>query len=131
MMFEQFPILSFITFLPLVGAFLVMMMRGEADAIRNNVVNVGAFVSFSVFVLSLAVLFQFDKTSADFQFVEEFVWFDQLNLTYKMGVDGISIFFVMLSTLLIPLCILLCKHSVQSRIREYVVALLVLETLMI
>ena len=131
MMFEQFPILSFITFLPLVGAFLVMMMRGEADAIRNNVVNVGAFVSFSVFVLSLAVLFQFDKTSADFQLVEEFVWFDQLNLTYKMGVDGISIFFVMLSTLLIPLCILLCKNSVQSRIREYVVALLVLETLMI
>ena len=131
MMFEGFPILSFMAYLPLVGAFIVLMMRGEAETIRNNIVNVGAFVSFAVFIVSIGVLFEFDKTNSDFQFVEEFVWFDQLNLTYKMGVDGISIFFVLLSTLLTPLCILLCKQSVKTRIREYVVALLVLETLMI
>lgn len=117
--------------MPLIGALLILFMRGDDKAIRNNVVNVGALVSFAVFVVSIAVLFKFDKTEAGFQFVEEYVWFEQLNLTYKMGVDGISIFFVLLSTLLTPLCILLCKQSVKTRTREYVVALLVLETLMI
>jgi NADH-quinone oxidoreductase subunit M len=94
MIFEQFPILSFMTFMPLIGALLILFMRGDDKAIRNNVVNVGALVSFAVFVVSIAVLFKFDKTEAGFQFVEEYVWFEQLNLTYKMGVDGISIFFV-------------------------------------
>jgi NADH-quinone oxidoreductase subunit M len=128
---ETFPILSLMTFLPLLGAFFVMMMRGEGDGVRNNAVNVGAFVSFTVLILALIVLFRFDANQVDFQFVEEFVWFSQLNLTYKMGVDGISVFFVVLAALLTPICILLCKQSVTHRLREYVVALLVLETLMI
>lgn len=128
---ENFPILSLMTFLPLVGALFVMVIRGEGETIRNNAVNVGAFVSFAVFVLSLVVLFRFDGTSADFQFVENYQWFERLNLVYKMGLDGISVFFVVLAALLTPICILLCKQSVTHRTREYVVALLVLETFMI
>ncbi|PCI01783.1 MAG: NADH-quinone oxidoreductase subunit M [Alphaproteobacteria bacterium] len=131
MNFDTFPILSLMTFMPLLGAFFVMMIRGEGETVRNNAVNVGAFVSFAVFILSLITLYRFDGSSPDFQFVEEFVWFSQLNLTYKMGVDGISIFFVLLAALLTPMCILLCKQSVTKRLREYVVALLVLETFMI
>ena len=131
MNFDTFPILSAMTFLPLLGAIFVMMIRGQGDTIRNNAVNVGAFVSFAVFILSLVALFRFDGGTADFQFVENVVWFERLNIGYKMGVDGISIFFVVLSTLLTPICILLCKQSITKRTREYVVALLVLETFMI
>lgn len=128
---DTVPLLSLMTFLPLLGALFVMIIRGEGDTIRNNAVNAGAFVSFVVFVLSIVMLLNFDAGNPDFQFVENVVWFEQLNLTYKMGVDGISLFFVVLAALLTPICILLCKQSVTKRVREYVVALLVLETLMI
>ena len=129
---ESFPILSILTFLPLLGALFVMIIRGgDETRVRNNAVNVGGFISLTVFVLSMILLFQFDGSTADFQFVEKAIWFESLNLTYHMGVDGISIFFVVLSTLLTPICIMLCKQSVKSRVREYVVALLILETLMI
>jgi len=132
MNFENFPLLSLMTFLPLLGALFVMIMRGsDKDRLRNNAVNVGAFVSFVVLALSFVMLFQFDGTTSDFQFVERMIWFDDLNLSYHMGVDGISVFFVVLAALLTPICILLCKTSVTSRVREYVVALLVLETFMI
>ena len=129
---ESFPILSILTFLPLVGAVLIMMMRGGDEAVlRRNVINVGIFISVTVFLLSLIMLFQFDVKTADFQFVEKAVWFDSLNLSYHMGVDGISVFFVILATLLTPICIMLCRQSVTSRLPEYVMALLFLETLMI
>ncbi len=129
---ESFPILSILTFLPLLGALFVMIMRSDdQDRIRNNAVNVGGFISITTFILSVIMLFQFDGDSHEFQFVEKKIWFESLNLSYHMGVDGISIFFVMLATLLTPICILLCKQSVTKNIREYVIALLVLETLMI
>ena len=132
MTLENFPILSFMTFLPLLGALFVMIIKGrDEERVRANAVNVGAFVSLAVFALSLVMLFRFDGSSADFQFVEKHIWFEALNLTYHMGVDGISVFFVVLSALLTPICIMLCKQSVKTRVREYVVALLVLETLMI
>jgi len=128
----SFPILSVLTFLPLLGALMVMIIRGDNETrVRANAVNVGGFISLTVFVLSVFLLFQFDGETADFQFVENVIWFESLNLTYHMGVDGISIFFVVLSTLLTPICIMLCKQSVGTRVREYVIALLILETLMI
>jgi len=129
---ESLPILSILTFLPLLGALMVMATRGnDEDRVRANAVNVGGFISLTVFVLSVLLLFQFDGSTANFQFVEKVIWFESLNLTYHMGVDGISIFFVVLSTLLTPICIMLCKQSVGHRVREYVIALLILETLMI
>ncbi len=132
MNFETFPILSILTFLPLLGALFVMIIRGEnQDRVRANAVNVGGFISLTVFVLSVIMLFQFDGASSEFQFVENVIWFEGLNLTYHMGVDGISVFFVVLAALLTPICIMMCKQSVTSRVREYVIALLILETLMI
>ena len=132
MHFENLPILSIMTFLPLLGVLLVMMMRGEDQArVRANAVNVGGFVSLTVLILAIIMLFRFDGSNLEFQFVEKIIWFQGLNLSYHMGVDGISVFFVVLAALLTPICILLCKQSVTHRVREYVIALLVLETLMI
>ncbi len=132
MIFENFPILTLMTFLPMLGVLLVMIMRGEdQERLRSNAVNVGGFVSLSVLVLAFIMLFQFDGANPEFQFVEKVIWFQGLNLSYHMGVDGISVFFVVLAALLTPICILLCKKSVTNRVREYVIALLILETLMI
>jgi len=132
MTFDNFPILSVLTFLPLLGAVFVMIIRGnDADRVRANAVNVGGFISLTVLILSLMMLFQFDGSTHEFQFVEKVTWFESLNLSYHMGVDGISVFFVVLAALLTPICIMMCKRSVTTRVREYVVALLVLETLMI
>ena len=129
---NEFPILSFITFLPLLGALFVMIISdNNIERMKKNAVNVGGFVSVTVFLLSLILLANFDGNSAEYQFVEKVDWFQALNLTYHMGVDGISIFFIVLSTLLTPMCILLCRQSVTDRVREYVIALLILETLMI
>tara|TARA_B100001750_G_C15494996_1_gene593578 strand:- start:95 stop:1645 length:1551 start_codon:yes stop_codon:yes gene_type:complete len=132
MNFDTFPILSFITFLPLIGALFVMIIKDkDIERMMRNAVNVGGFISFSVLILSLILLFRFDGSNPDYQFVEQYVWFDALNLSYHMGVDGISIFFIVLSALLTPICIMLCRQSIADRVREYVVALLVLETFMI
>ena len=128
----NFPILSFITFLPLLGALFVIVIKDQdTDRQRRNAVNVGGFISLATFILSLGLLFEFNPAEPGYQFVENVLWFEALNFYYHMGVDGISIFFVILSTLLTPICILLCRQSVTMRVREYVVALLVLETFMI
>jgi len=125
------PLLSLMTFLPLVGALFVVISNNKSNATIGDATHIGMFVSLVVLILSIVMLVNFDATNPDFQFMENFIWFEQLNLTYKMGVDGISLFFVVLSALLTPICILLCKQSVTKRVREYVVAFLVLETLMI
>jgi NADH-quinone oxidoreductase subunit M len=120
------------TFLPLLGALFVMIIRDkDLDRVNANAVNVGILVSVAVFILSLVMLFNFNGSSAEYQFVEKILWFDDLNLSYHMGVDGISVFFVVLSALLTPICIMMARQSVGHRVREYVCALLILETLMI
>lgn len=132
MNFDSFPILSFITFLPLVGALFVLIIKDkDIERMKSNAVNVGGFISFAVLILSIILLLRFDGTSAEYQFVEKSVWFETLNLSYHMGVDGISVFFIVLSALLTPICIMLCRQSIGDRVREYVAALLILETFMI
>lgn len=120
----SFPILSCLTFLPLVGALLVAVVPGSSRWIALGVSTV-------VFVLSALMLAAFDGSVAIFQFVEKAVWFEKLGLTYHMGVDGISVFFVVLSALLTPICILASWRSIEKRVREYMIAFLVLETFMI
>src|SRR5690606_6996567 len=82
------------------------------------------------FVLSLVLWFGFDRTTSAFQFVEKSEWISGA-ITYHMGVDGISVLFVLLTTFLMPLCILASWEAVQNRVREYMIAFLILETLMI
>jgi NADH-quinone oxidoreductase subunit M len=122
-------LLSIITFLPLVAALiLALFMRGDDAAARNGAKWLALFTTSATFIISLFVLFRFDPSNTGFQFVEEREWI--LGLTYKMGVDGISILFVMLTTFLMPITIWAC-WGVQHRVKEYMIAFLVLETLML
>lgn len=127
----DFPLLSLLTFLPLIGAFLIMMIRGEEGHVAKNARYAAIFTSGIVFLLSLILLRDFNPDSADFQFVEKISWFPSLGINYHMGVDGISFFFVVLSAFLTPICILASWNSVQSRVKEYMIAFLILETMMI
>jgi len=129
---SDWPILSTVTFLPLVGvAFLLLFLRGEGAVVDRNARYVALWASLSTFVLSLFVWFGFERGSAEFQFVETGVWMPDFNITYHMGVDGISMPFVMLVTLLTPLCILASWEAITRRVKEYMIAFLVLETLMV
>ncbi len=123
------PILSVITFLPLVGAALVLMVRGEGPAVDRNIRAIALMTTLLTFVISLVLWAGFNPATADFQFVEKAPWIGDA-ITYHMGIDGISILFVILTTFLMPLCIL-ASDVITNRLREYMVAFLVLETLMI
>ncbi|MCZ8146813.1 MAG: NADH-quinone oxidoreductase subunit M, partial [Roseomonas sp.] len=126
-----FPILSLVTFLPLAGAFIIMMVRGEEEVVARNARWTALWTSLITFALSLVLWVRFDKASAEFQFVERVDWLPDFGVSYHMGVDGISVLFVLLSTLLTPICILASWDSVKTRVREYMVAFVVLESLMV
>ncbi|MFO1106813.1 MAG: NADH-quinone oxidoreductase subunit M [Amaricoccus sp.] len=122
-------LLSLVTFLPLIGAVvLLFFLKGDDAAGRRNAKMLALITTSATFLLSLFVLFGFDASNPGFQFVEERGWIG--GLTYKMGVDGISVLFVMLTTVLMPIVILACWEA-TDRVKEYMVAFLVLETLMI
>lgn len=122
-------LLSLVTFLPLIGAaVLILLLRGEDELAARNAKMLALFTTVMTFVLSLAIMFGFDPQDTGFQFVEEYEWIG--GLKYKMGVDGISVLFIMLTTFLMPIVIGASWH-VEHRIKEYMVAFLALETLMI
>ncbi|MHA1548087.1 MAG: NADH-quinone oxidoreductase subunit M [Alphaproteobacteria bacterium] len=126
----DWPILSTVTFLPLVGALLVLVIRGDDEITRRNVYHVALWTTSVTFVLSLFIWVSFDNSDPGFQMVESAGWLgDRIN--YKMGVDGISMLFVILTTFLMPLCIVASKLTIRTSFREYMIAFLVLETLMI
>ncbi len=125
------PLLSIVTFLPLVGAAFILLVRGEEAVVARNARNVALLTATATFLLSLGVWAGFDNSTADFQFVEQAAWMPQWGINYHMGVDGISMLFVILATFLTPLCILSAWEAVQKRVKEYMVAFLILETFMI
>ncbi len=127
----DFPILSLMTALPLIGALFIFLIRGGAETVARNAKFTAFYTSTFTFVLSLYLLGRFDGSTADFQFVEQADWFPSLGISYHMGVDGISVFFVALSAFLTPLCILASWNSIKTRVKEYMIAFLVLETMMI
>ncbi len=127
---SEWPILSTVTFLPLLGALLVLVIRGDDAIARRNVFNVALWTTLVTFVLSLFIWIKFDSSSAEFQMVERVEWLGG-SIRYQMGVDGISMRFVILTTFLMPLCVIASKLSVEKRFKEYMIAFLVLETLMI
>ncbi|NIA67280.1 NADH-quinone oxidoreductase subunit M [Pelagibius litoralis] len=127
------PLLSTITFLPLAGALIILLIGRHDDeaVVAKNARYMALWTSFVTFVVSLFLWTEFDRGSADFQFVERVDWIPAFNISYHMGVDGISMMFVLLSTLLTPLCVLASWNAIQNRVKEYMVAFLVLETLMV
>ena len=121
-------LLSVVTFLPLAGALWILLFL-DKDA-KQNARYIALWTTLITFMVSLLIWWHFDPTTAKFQFVEERDWLGG-NIKYKMGVDGISMLFVILTTFLMPLCILASWESVEDRVKEYMVCFLVLETLMI
>ncbi|HEY0832933.1 MAG TPA: NADH-quinone oxidoreductase subunit M [Azospirillum sp.] len=125
------PILTITTFLPLVGALLILFLRGEEETVKRQVRIVALGTTLINFVLSLLIWAWFDPANPNYQLVEKVEWIPAFKISYHMGVDGISVLFVILSTFLMPLCILASWESIQNRVKEYMVSFLVLETLMV
>ncbi len=128
---SSWPILSLITFLPLVGAIFCLAVNGPKEAVDRNCRSAALITSLVTFLVSLLLWIHFDPTKAGFQFEEKLAWVPALDIGYHVGIDGISLFFVLLSTLLTPICILASWEAVQVRVKEYMVAFLVLETFMV
>jgi len=126
----NFPILSSITFIPLIGAFFVFLTREEKKERNKGAVYVAIFTSFVNFFLTLFLWYSFDKTTYDFQFVEEFFWISGF-IKFKFGIDGISILFILLTAFITPIAIISCINSAKARLKEFLIAILVLETFMI
>jgi NADH-quinone oxidoreductase subunit M len=126
-----FPVLSLLIWLPLVGGLVIMSIRGDEATVASNARWTALWTSLIVFVLSVVLWVRFDPSDPGFQFVESASWLPELGITYKLGVDGISVLFVLLSTLLTPICILASWESIQVRVREYMLAFLILETMMV
>jgi len=128
---SSWPILSLVTFLPLVGALFCLVVNGPKEAVDRNCRSAALLTSLATFLVSLVLWVRFDPTKASFQFEEKLDWVPALSIGYHVGIDGISLFFVLLSTLLTPICILASWESVQVRVKEYMIAFLVLETFMV
>ncbi|MEX1179382.1 MAG: NADH-quinone oxidoreductase subunit M [Cucumibacter sp.] len=123
-------ILTIVTFLPLVGAIFVLVVSGGDATAKTSMRRIALATSLLTFVFSLVMWGLFDPTDPGFQFVQNHEWIDNV-IGYRMGVDGISVLFIVLTALLMPVCILASWKSIESRVREYLLAFLVLETLMI
>ena len=126
----SWPILSVTTFLPLVGALLITALPSDGKAEQRNARWIALWTTLVTFAISLILLYHFDPTSFEFQFVEKQPWLGGA-ITYHMGVDGISLPFVVLTTGLMPVCIIASWNPIQRRVKEYMIAFLVLETLMV
>ena len=126
-------LLSLVTFLPLVGAGLILLLvRGDDAAAQRNARWAALWTSLITFGLSILLWTGFDAKNGDFQFVESTHWLQPLlNISYHVGIDGISLFFVLLSTLLTPICIVASWEAIHNRVKEYMLAFLILETMMV
>jgi NADH-quinone oxidoreductase subunit M len=128
---SDWPLLSLTTFLPLVGAGFVLLIRGEAAIVAQNARAVALWTALATFALSLMIWAQFDPAQGGFQLVEQGAWLEPLGIRYAMGVDGISLWLVLLSTLLTVVVIVGSWHSVTERVKEYMVTFLIMDTLMV
>ncbi|MAU87586.1 MAG: NADH-quinone oxidoreductase subunit M [Rhodobiaceae bacterium] len=126
----NWPILSTLIIIPLIGCITILLINSTDDIGKRNIKLVSLYASIVNFLISIILWVNFDKLSPDFQFVERYAWLSE-NITYYIGVDGISIFLIILTTFLMPFCILISWNSVKDKIKEYMIAFLVLETLMI
>ena len=112
-----FPILSLITWLPLVGGVIIMSVRGDEATVASNARWTALWTSLIVLVLSIVLWVKFDTGESGFQFIEQIPWLPEYGVGYKMGVDGISVLFVLLSTLLTPICILSSWECITRSVR--------------
>ena len=124
----NFPILSTLIFLPLLSSLFIFLSKDKKNNFSS--IYISLFSSIATFLLSLFLWYSLDVNTADFQFVEEKSWINNF-IKFKLGVDGISILFIVLTTFITPICIISCINSVKDRVKEFLIAILVLETFMI
>ena len=124
----NFPILSSLILLPSIGALFLFFTKSS----QNNLTTkyVALFTSVVTFLLSIYLWIFFDQSTSEFQFVEERIWIENL-INYKVGVDGISILFILLTTFITPLCIISVNNSIKERLSEFLIAVLIMESFMI
>jgi NADH-quinone oxidoreductase subunit M len=123
-------LLSVITLLPIAGAILLLFVPGDSGAAKTLARWIALVTSLATFGLSLWMWSLFDQTNSGFQFVENYEWIGT-SIGYRLGVDGVSFLFVVLTALLIPACVLSSWTSIQTRVREYMIVFLILGTLCI
>ena len=126
----NFPILSIIIFLPLVGVLFILLNSGDEIKVKKTSFRVSLLTSLLVFIMSLFLWLQFDNTTKDFQFIENKKWIVDF-INYRVGIDGISILFVVLTAFITPICIVATYNSVTNRTKDFFIALLVMETMML
>jgi len=124
----NFPILSTLIFLPLISSIFIFLSKSQKN--NKSAIYVSLFSSIATFLLSLFIWYSLDLTSSEFQFIEEKSWINNF-IKFKLGVDGISILFIVLTTFITPICIISCINSVKVRVKEFLIAILILETFMI
>ncbi len=118
----DWPLVSVIIFLPLIGAFIILFIK-EDELTSINIKWAALLATLGTFILSLILWLQFDYSNPSYQYEEKFRWFDDFNFFYHVGVDGISLFMILLSTFLTPLCILASWNNIKKRVKEYMLYL--------
>ena len=124
----NFPILSTLIFLPLISSLFIFLSKSKTN--NFGIISISLFGSISTFFLSLFLWYSLDTSIPDFQFVEDQSWINNF-IKFKLGIDGISILFIVLTTFITPICIISCINSVRIRVKEFLIAILILETFMI
>ncbi|MGV0910556.1 NADH-quinone oxidoreductase subunit M [Martelella sp. FOR1707] len=127
---SDWPILSTVTFLPLIGVVLILFTRDDNETGLRNIRNVALLTTLFTFIVSLFVWMKFDPSNPNFQMVENHPWLGT-GISYHLGIDGISLLFILLTTVLMPLCILASWEAITYRVKAYMIAFLILETLII
>ncbi|AIL13055.1 NADH-quinone oxidoreductase chain 13 [Candidatus Paracaedimonas acanthamoebae] len=128
---EQLPLLTLMIFLPLLGALTILLIKNDPLSVSQNARGVALLTSVTTFILSLVVLSYFKLSLSDFQLVEKYAWIPKFSLNYCVGVDGISLVFILLTTFLMPIAILASWNVIIVKVKEYMITFLVLETLII
>ncbi len=127
---SEIPILSILIFIPVVGIFFMLLIKNNDEQSSQNLKHTALWITFLNFIISLSLLFSFDLNNPDFQFVEKYSWIES-GISYHLGIDGVSILFVILTTMLVPICILASYESIIFSVKEYLISFLALETFMI
>ena len=126
----DFPILSLILFIPILGILLMVLIRNTSERTERNLKQTAIWITSLNFLVSLLLIIFFDYENPSFQFEEKYFWINN-GISYHLGIDGISVLFIVLTTMLVPICILASYESIKFSIKEYLISFLALETFMI
>ena len=128
---SNIPILSLLIFFPFLGSLIILLINKNDKSYENKVKEIGLWTSIINFILSLILLYSFDKTESQFQFIENFKIIDDLGIYYYLGIDGISLSFILLTTFLIPICIITSWNKINEHVSYFIVSFLIIECFLI